>query len=167
MVNARGPKMYFWSVKYRDTEKACLNNLYSKTNHNTRYSIKNLFGIFNTKLTWKEFWNLWLEHKKKYGGPYCAYTGVQLNFKKSSKYSKYFGNRVSVDRLDPYQGYTKENIVFCCVSFNFRKGNIAGKDLIQVLRLYQERQLTSVDPDLIPQIVDVKQLLTNDCEAEY
>ena len=159
-------KYFFTEKKYKNTEKSSLNDIYNNTK-NKNFSIKHLFGIYDIDLTWKEFWNLWLEHKKKYGGAYCAYTGTPLCFHKQKSTLMQTSNRVSVDRLDPNRGYTKENIVFCSASFNYRKGNIAGKDLVQILRLYHERQLTPVDPDLIPQIVDVKQVLTMDREAEY
>jgi hypothetical protein len=44
----------------------------------------------------------------------CQHSGIPMNYDKNEW-------RVSIDRLDNSKGYTKENIVLCCIEFNSRK----------------------------------------------
>jgi hypothetical protein len=52
-----------------------------------------------------------------------------------------FSNAVSVDRLDPNVGYTKENIIFISNEANKNK-NAVTKELCEaILRVFKERNM--------------------------
>ena len=95
-------------------------------------------------VTWEEFWNLWEEHKKKFGY-HCRLTGIKMVAQRANKnkISKFLGysNGVSVDRLDPNIGYTKDNIIFVSNEANKNKGAVTKDMCIKILKLYEERGL--------------------------
>jgi hypothetical protein len=68
--------------------------------------------------TKEEFIELWEQHKKDRGYT-CHLTGIDIfcKVKRTTDDKDFinmtgFSNAVSVDRLDPNVGYTKENIIF-------------------------------------------------------
>ena len=87
--------------------------------------------------TREEFFEMWKEYKKKYG-MFCFYTGIPLNFIKSSEHIR--GNQVSVDRLDNSRGYSRDNIIFCSSKANFMKASVTINMCSKILALYKERQ---------------------------
>ena len=106
-------------------------------------------------ITREKFFELWEQHKKRYGGWFCAYTGQPMtrlrslnklkNFKSHiSNTGKQSGRQVrtnlSVDRIDSEKGYTKDNIVFCTWDFNDRKGNISLEDIRCILNLLESKK---------------------------
>tara|TARA_R100000808_G_C2103157_1_gene119592 strand:+ start:104 stop:661 length:558 start_codon:yes stop_codon:yes gene_type:complete len=101
------------------------------------------------ELTKEEFFELWEQHKKKYGGWICAYTGQIMTQTRSmnpvgSERGKASAIKVktnmSVDRLDSSKGYTKDNIVFCTWEFNDRKGNVSLEDIRCILNLMESKK---------------------------
>ena len=107
------------------------------------------------KITKEEFFQLWEDHKKKYGGWFCAYTGKPMTkqrggnpvmsvtggevlFGKNSSIK--VKSNMSVDRIDSDKGYTKDNIVFCTWEFNDRKGEVSVRDIGHILDLIERRK---------------------------
>ena len=108
-------------------------------------------------VTREEFYELWEQHKKRYGGWFCAYTGKKMthtrnvNELKSSTHRSLYGNNkiktksnMSVDRIDSDKGYTKDNIVFCTWDFNDRKGNISLEDIRCILNLLESKKQAQI-----------------------
>lgn len=57
-------------------------------------------------------------------GGRCYYTGDLLEFKTG------LPNSFSMDRKDPSQGYSKENVVFCCSIINLMKQSLLPEDFL-------------------------------------
>ena len=95
-------------------------------------------------LTREEFFELWEEHKIKYGWK-CYYTGKpfiigrKLAIKGAKKRHSAPPDLLSVDRFDSDVGYTKNNIVFCRWDFNDRKNSVSVADCMIILRKHYER----------------------------
>jgi len=106
------------------------------------------------EITREEFYQMWEDHKKKYGGWFCAYTGVPMtrergvnetlpenakhfNGKNSGKHIR---SNMSVDRIDSDKGYTKDNMVFCTWEFNDRKGEVSLFDIQCILNIREEKK---------------------------
>ena len=122
--------------KYYSTEEGFMKKLFlsinDRKNAKTRRSM-----CYPVDFTKEEFLELWQEYKKKYG-MFCFYTGVPLNFIKSSDFIR--GNQVSVDRIDNSKGYSKDNIIFCSSKANLLKGSVSIDMCHKILALYEERQ---------------------------
>jgi len=95
--------------------------------------------IYPVELSKQDFLNLWEEHKKKYNGPFCAISGVKMTTKTSTNGVKNLTN-ISVDRLNPEIGYTKNNIIFITWEVNARKCNVTFKDCEKILELKKEKE---------------------------
>jgi phage FluMu protein Com len=91
-------------------------------------------------ITKKEFFELWELHKKKYGYT-CALTGVPIVHKTSTLKSMNKSNGISVDRLDPSIGYTKENIIFVSNKANQMKNNVTKDLCVAIIKAHEERGL--------------------------
>jgi deoxyuridine 5'-triphosphate nucleotidohydrolase len=59
----------------------------------------------------------------------CYYSNVTLTFK-----GKQDPNYLSVDRIDPTKGYTKDNLVLCAIACNFLKSNYEFISLYPILK---------------------------------
>ena len=121
--------------KYYATEDGFMKKLFSSTN-DRKASIRRHIG-HSVDFTKEEFFEMWKEYKKKHG-MFCFYTGIPLNFIKSSEHIR--GNQVSVDRIDNNIGYTKNNIIFCSAKANFMKASVTIDMCRKILALYEERQ---------------------------
>ena len=64
----------------------------------------------------------------KQGGK-CYYTGMPMNFPNVRL------TKPSVDRIDSTKGYTKDNIVLCCMGINFLKNNESIEDFQKFMSL--------------------------------
>ena len=145
-------------AKQMSTEKGYLrekwNSLMSKSRNyadKTRGYQRKAIPILITR---EEFYELWEQHKKRYGGWFCAYTGEKMThtrnvneLKHLKSRTKMMGNNkikiksnMSVDRIDSDKGYTKDNIVFCTWDFNDRKGNISLEDIRCILNLLESKK---------------------------
>jgi|TARA_R100001530_G_scaffold107208_1_gene74940 hypothetical protein len=135
-------------AKHMGTEKGYLrekwNSLQSKSRNyldRTRNYKRKPTPVLITR---EEFYELWEQHKKRYGGWFCAYTGESMTHTRSMNES--MSNRIkvksnmSVDRIDSDQGYTRDNIVFCTWDFNDRKGNISLEDIRCILNLLESKK---------------------------
>ena len=135
-------------AKHMGTEKGYLrekwNSLQSKSRNyadKTRSYQRKAIPVLVTR---EEFYELWEQHKKRYGGWFCAYTGEKMTHTRSMNES--MSNRIkvksnmSVDRIDSDKGYTKDNIVFCTWDFNDRKGNISLEDMRCILNLLESKK---------------------------
>ena len=98
------------------------------------------YSNYDFKITWEEFWQLWENHKKKYGGFICGYTGVKMTHERSVMKDplRNQSHNISVDRLDPNLPYTADNIVFCTVKFNNIKGAMTRNDCLLILKKFIE-----------------------------
>ena len=86
-------------------------------------------------ITREEFMKLWSDHKSKFGMK-CYYTGVEMVIAPGKP-----DNLVSVERVDPNIGYTKDNTVFCCLGINFRKHDATMMDILQIYKLAKRKGL--------------------------
>ncbi len=121
--------------KYYSTEDGFMKKLFSSTKDRKVFSKRHISHSID--FTREEFFEMWKEYKKKYG-MFCFYTGIPINFIKSSEHIR--GNQVSVDRIDNDLDYTKNNIIFCSSKANFMKGSVTIDMCRKILALYEERQ---------------------------
>ena len=121
--------------KYYGTEDGFMKKLFTSIN-DRKISTRRHIGHC-VDFTREEFFEIWKEYKKKYG-MFCFYTGIPLNFIKSSERVR--GNQVSVDRIDNNKGYSKDNIIFCSARANLLKHSVTIDMCRKILALYEERQ---------------------------
>jgi len=83
---------------------------------------------------WKEF----IEDNVKRGlHPFaCAYTGEPMTFIQGHGHVM---SNLSCDRIDNSKPYTKDNITFCTLRFNNRKGEMDIHNIKQVLRFFKRK----------------------------
>ena len=89
-------------------------------------------------MTKEEFFQLFEEHKKIYGYT-CALTGEPIFHKTNSHKDSTKSNSISVDRLNPKIGYTKENIIFVSTKANNLKNAVTKELCIAILKEYEKR----------------------------
>lgn len=61
----------------------------------------------------------------------CYYTKYPLTIECGR-----FANSLSVDRIDSTKGYSKENIVLCCLSVNIMKNDFNESEIIKIFESY-------------------------------
>ena len=127
---------------WRSAEKGFIRNLYSsmkKRINSGRYkdSSEEIKKKHTVYLTIEEFEDLWKQHKEKYGYK-CLLTGVKMTHL-PSKENMSISNNVSVDRLNPNIGYTKENIIFVSANVNHKKNAITKELCHAIVKQYEER----------------------------
>jgi hypothetical protein len=128
---------------YSSTENGALSILYltmkkkirSKRYINFSEKEKDKYRCYVTK---DEFLELFEKHKKIFGYT-CALTGVEIIFKKTNHSDSNKSNSISVDRLNPDIGYTKENIIFVSSKANNNKNAVTKELCIAILKAYGER----------------------------
>ena len=134
---------------YLNTEHGFMMNLYNsikKKVNGRRYkhSSEEQKDKHRCYVTYEEFMNIWEEHKKEIGF-HCRLTNIKMVClrAKGGKGVRYYGysNGVSVDRLDPNIGYTKENIIFVSNEANKIKSSVTKNMCIKILEIYKERNL--------------------------
>lgn len=60
----------------------------------------------------------------------CALTGVELSLKADR--SRWVGNLISLDRIDPAKGYLKSNVQFVTTSVNYAKGSLTQQQFFDL-----------------------------------
>ena len=140
------PEKYLKMAKeYQNNEGAWIKNLFSSIKRRTfkkdetrRRKID--LGHYDLHFTREEFIQAWEDHKKKYGGMYCGYTGELMTHYRSDLRDPLRNQsmNISVDRIDPEKPYTLSNIIFCTVKFNNKKGSIGYKDCLVILQKFIE-----------------------------
>ena len=140
------PEKYLKMAKeYQNNEGAWIKNLFSSIKRRTfkkdetrRRKID--LGHYDLHFTREEFIQAWENHKKKYGGMYCGYTGELMTHYRSDLRDplRNQSSNISVDRIDPEKPYTLSNIIFCTVKFNNKKGSIGYKDCLAILQKFIE-----------------------------
>ena len=129
------------NIKYLNTENGFLISKWNDLQKRAKSKLQSL----KNDITREEFFELWEEHKKKYGWN-CYYTGKpfrivrKLAVKGAKKKHPAPPDLLSIDRFDSDVGYTKNNIVFCRWEFNDRKNNIRVEDCKIIIEKYIERQ---------------------------
>ena len=129
--------------KYSNTEKGFLVRLYLRIKSRTKHQrFRGLSEKEKDKhrcyVTRKEFFDLWEEHKLKYGYK-CALTRNIIVHKTTTKELTNKSNSISVDRLNPEIGYTKENIIFVSNKVNNMKNAVTKELCIAIVRAHEER----------------------------
>lgn len=140
------PRKYLKLAKeYLNNEVAWIKNLFSSIKRRTfakdvTRQRKISLGHYNLHFTKEQFIQAWEDHKKKYGGMYCGYTGELMTHYRSNLKDplRNQSHNISVDRLDPEKPYTLDNIIFCTVKFNNKKGSIGYKDCLAILQKFIE-----------------------------
>jgi hypothetical protein len=140
------------SFIWANVEKNFIGSIYTKIKNrknNIRYKKLNDEELkkFSCYVTKEEFIELWEQHKKDRGYT-CHLTGIDIfcKVKRTTDDKDFinmtgFSNAVSVDRLDPNVGYTKENIIFIGNEANKNK-NAVTKELCEaILKVFKERGL--------------------------
>ena len=134
---------------YLNTEHGFMMNLYNSVKKKVngkryKHSSEKEKDKHRCYVTYEEFMNLWEEHKKKFGFN-CRLTNIRMVCLKAKggKGVRYYGysNGVSVDRLDPNIGYTKDNIIFIANEANKIKSGVTKDMCIRILKLYEEKGL--------------------------
>jgi hypothetical protein len=129
------PKRYNETVdKYNNSERGFLVNLYNSVKKRSKK--RNNRKTIEVNLTMKEFFEEWLLHKQRYGIT-CRYTGFPLTHSRKGRHP----TNISVDRIDNCLPYQVNNIVFCSITFNDRKGSVEIEDCKRILKVYEERKL--------------------------
>jgi hypothetical protein len=131
--------------KYLNNEVAWIKNLFSSIKRrtfakDTTRQRKISLGHYDLHFTKEQFIQAWEDHKKKYGGMYCGYTGELMTHYRSDLRDplRNQSSNISVDRIDPEKPYTLSNIIFCTVKFNNKKGSIGYKDCLAILQKFIE-----------------------------
>ena len=152
-INARRRELRkMFPEKYLKASKQYLNNEYAwikylfssikKRTYNRDVSRqrKIALGHYDLHFTKEQFIQAWEDHKKKYGGMYCGYSGELMTHQRSDMNDplRNQSTNISVDRIDPEKPYTLENIIFCTVKFNNKKGSIGYKDCLAILQKFIE-----------------------------
>jgi len=138
---------YERNLIWGNVEKNFINELHKKMRNKINYTRhKELPDIEKEKMkcfiTCDELHELWEIHKKERGYT-CHITGVPIICKRKRKETLYdspgFKNGVSVDRLDPSMGYTKQNTIFISNETNRIKNAVTKNMCENILRIYKER----------------------------
>jgi hypothetical protein len=140
------PEKYLKRAKeYQNNEGAWIKNLFSTIKKRTFQKDETRkrkidLGHYDLHFTREEFIQAWENHKKKYGGMYCGYTGELMTHYRSDLRDplRNQSTNISVDRIDPEKPYTLSNIIFCTVKFNNKKGSIGYKDCLAILQKFIE-----------------------------
>ena len=121
--------------RYMSTLTAYLKELYNSAKRRNK---KSRMGrkIHHFDLEWIEFTNVFWNQVETLGGIYCAYTGQAMTHKRGTGR---LGTNISLDRIDNTKGYTKDNIIFCTISFNDLKGSVTIDACQRILDVYKER----------------------------
>jgi len=142
-------KRYF---QYSNIEEVFINGLHRHIRNKINYKrYKNFPDEQKTNvrcyISKEEFIELWKQHKKDRGYT-CHLTGVEIYCKvkkqirdNSSKNMMGHLNAVSVDRLDPNLGYTKENTIFISNKVNKDKGGVTKELCEAILKVFKEKGL--------------------------
>ncbi len=140
------PKKYLEICrKYYNNETSWVRQLYGAIKRKSWRKDKNRerkrsLGHYDCYFTYEEFLQAWAAHKKRYNGMYCGYTGVLMTHQRSAMTDplRNQSSNISVDRIDPERPYTLDNIIFCTVAFNNKKGSIGYKDCLAILQKFIE-----------------------------
>jgi hypothetical protein len=140
------PEKYLKMAKeYQNNEGAWIKNLFSTIKKRTFQKDETRkrkidLGHYDLHFTREQFIQAWEDHKKKYGGMYCGYTGELMTHYRSDLRDplRNQSTNISVDRIDPEKPYTLSNIIFCTVKFNNKKGSIGYKDCLAILQKFIE-----------------------------
>ena len=114
-----------------NTEHGYMRAMFSSSRKHARY--KNLSFEF----TWEEWWQHWLDQKKKWGWV-CPYTRVTMTTIRGSTKRKRTRTNVSADRINVKHGYTPVNTIFCTWDANDKKGAISIDMCQAILDLYDQ-----------------------------
>jgi hypothetical protein len=131
--------------KYSNTERGFLIRIYLRINSRTKHKrFINLSEKEKDKhrcyMTKEEFFMLWEEHKLKYGYN-CALSGKKIVHKTTNRKETNKSNSISVDRLNPKIGYTKENTIFVSNKVNNMKNAVTKELCIAIVKAYEEKGL--------------------------
>lgn len=131
------------AVLYFNTERGYLTNIYNSIKQKVNKARYNNFSEeqkdkYRCHMTKEEFFKLFEEHKKIYGYT-CALTGEPIFHKTTDHKNSTKSNSISVDRLDPKIGYTKENIIFVSTKANNLKNAVTKELCIAILKEYEKR----------------------------
>ena len=145
-LRRRNPEKYLKMAKeYQNNEGAWIKNLFSTIKKRTFQKDETRkrkidLGHYDLHFTREQFIQAWENHKKKYGGMYCGYTGELMTHYRSDLRDplRNQSTNISVDRIDPEKPYTLSNIIFCTVKFNNKKGSIGYKDCLAILQKFIE-----------------------------
>ena len=134
------PEIVNYREKYR-LKKIEVQNKYVNTEHGY---IRSLFGSSRQharkknlpfKFTWEEWWQHWLDQKKKWGWV-CPYTRVTMTTIRGAK--KRTLTNISADRINVKHGYTPVNTIFCTWDANNKKGSVSIDMCQAILDLYND-----------------------------
>jgi|TARA_R100000030_G_scaffold40457_1_gene30439 hypothetical protein len=117
--------------KYVNTEHGYIRSLFCSSRQHARK--KDL----SFKFTWEEWWQHWLDQKKKWGWV-CPYTRVTMTTIRGSTKRKRTRTNVSADRINVKHGYTPVNTIFCTWDANDKKGAISIDMCQAILDLYDQ-----------------------------
>ena len=126
----------FFTAIWNNVRKSCDENSYRIKVQGRSLKINN--GIKGTD----HLLEIWEKQKKRLGGPYCAYTGVELTTirEKGFEKCKTVPTNLSIDRIDGSLPYQEDNIVFCSWEFNNRKNSVSIEDCKLILKTWKEKQ---------------------------
>jgi len=136
-------------TRYKNSERGWITNLFNSIKKKTfskdpTRARKISLGHYDLHFTKEQFFEAWAAHKKKYGGMFCGYSGVLMTHERSKLKDplRNQSHNISVDRLDPNKPYTLDNVVFCTVHFNNKKGSITYSDCLLIMQKFHEMKKT-------------------------
>jgi hypothetical protein len=131
--------------KYQNSEHGFMLRLYlrikSRVNHSRGAKMpENEKSRIRCYMTKEEFLMLWEKHKLKYGYK-CALSGEEIFHKTTGRNETNKSNSISVDRLNPRIGYTKENTIFVSNKVNNMKNAVTKELCIAIVKAHEEKGL--------------------------
>lgn len=130
-------------MKRLNTERGYFNELYNSMRRSVRHKKAPMLEFVDTD----DVINHWKKQQKIFGN-YCPGLGIEMTFIKGhnqgKEKKKMLDTNCSVDRILPWEGYTKTNTIFTSWKYNNMKGNMTPKAAYSYLQMVILRYNTHI-----------------------
>jgi len=131
------------NVKTLNTERGYFGELF----HSMKKSVKRKKAPMLEFVDKDDLLNHWREQEKIFGN-YCPGLGIEMTFIKGhnegKEKKKLLDTNCSIDRILPWEGYTKTNTIFTSWKYNNMKGNMTPKAAYSYLQMVKLRYNTHI-----------------------